>query len=55
MRSRHYQVLVLQSDRHAIQVSRGIEESRRRAPNQFWEARENFQEEVPSQLTMHDG
>lgn len=48
-------MLVLQSDRHTIQVSRGIEESRRRAPNQFWEARENFQEEVLSQPTVHDG
>lgn len=35
-----------------IQVSGGIEESQRRAPNCLWEAREDFQEEAMYQPTM---
>lgn len=36
-------------------MSRGIEESHRRAPNWFWEATEDFQVETMSQPTMSGG
>lgn len=46
-------MLVLQYDRHIIQVSRGIEESWRRAPNQFWRPGRTFRRRCRlSQLCM---
>ena len=46
---------VIKYDRYTIQVNKGIEESHRRAPNWFWEAREDFQVEAMPQPTMNGG